>query len=160
MQTKESLEGKTILNTGSTDGLGKLVAQHLAHQGAMVLLHGRNKEKGKSVLEELKRETGNNHLKYYNGDFASLKEVQGIKVNALHPASLMNTKMVLEDWDYSMSTVDQGAEAVEALLFIDVTGEYFDEKHTAIAISQTYDPEARGELKNVTLGILKKYLVL
>lgn len=37
-----SLAGKTVLITGSTDGLGKLVAQHLAMQDAVALLHGRN----------------------------------------------------------------------------------------------------------------------
>ncbi|HMK65065.1 MAG TPA: SDR family NAD(P)-dependent oxidoreductase, partial [Thermodesulfobacteriota bacterium] len=257
------------------DGLGKLVARHLSGQQAEVLLHGRNKEKGIAVLKELESQTGNNHLKYYNGDYSSLREVKelaeeilkgqdhidilinnagvgagmktkkrelsrdgielrlsvnylahalltekllpllkpgtsriinvasagqapisfenlmleksydgylaymrsktalimytfdlaerlkdrGIKVNALHPASLMNTKMVLEDWDYTMSTVDQGAEAVEALIFVDLTGEYFDGKHTATAISQTYDPEARSKLSKVTMEILKEYLI-
>jgi NAD(P)-dependent dehydrogenase (short-subunit alcohol dehydrogenase family) len=36
------LAGKIVLITGSTDGLGKLVARHAAQRGAFVILHGRN----------------------------------------------------------------------------------------------------------------------
>ena len=45
---------KTILVTGSTDGVGKLVAAKLAAQGAKVLIHGRNQERGESLLAEIK----------------------------------------------------------------------------------------------------------
>jgi len=45
-----NLADKTVLVTGSTDGVGKLVAQRLAQAGAHVLLHGRNREKGQRVL--------------------------------------------------------------------------------------------------------------
>lgn len=219
---KATLSNKTVLITGSTDGLGKLVARHIAEQDATVLLHGRNKTKGDSVLNELTKLTGNKKLRYYNGDFRSFIQVielseeilkeqdhidilinnvgigkgkdnereisddgielrfevnylshvlltekllplfknktssiinvasigqepmdfknlmldtnydgflayrqsktalimytfdlaarlkeNGIKVNALHPASLMNTNMVLEDWGYSQTSVDR-----------------------------------------------------
>ncbi|HYX05596.1 MAG TPA: SDR family NAD(P)-dependent oxidoreductase [Bacteroidales bacterium] len=67
--------GQTILITGSTDGLGKLVATHLAQTGATILLHGRNPEKGKKVLQEIRDKTNNPHLEYFNADFASLAEV-------------------------------------------------------------------------------------
>ncbi len=66
---------QTILITGSTDGLGKLVALDLARQGATILLHGRNRAKGKAVLTEIGAGTGNRHLRYYNADLASLAAV-------------------------------------------------------------------------------------
>ena len=34
------LNGKIVLVTGSTDGVGRLVARRLADQGARVLIHG------------------------------------------------------------------------------------------------------------------------
>ena len=47
----------TILVTGATDGLGRRVAQGVAAKGATVLLHGRNPERLKATLEELRRQT-------------------------------------------------------------------------------------------------------
>ena len=65
-----------MLVTGATDGLGKLVAQHAADAGATLILHGRNKEKGARVLEEIKTSSGNENIFYYNADFSSLNEVK------------------------------------------------------------------------------------
>ncbi len=54
----------------------------------------------------------------------------GVTVNALHPASLMDTKMVRGTFGYTMSTVEEGAEAVVRLAaspeLEGVTGRYFD----------------------------------
>lgn len=271
----ESLKGKSVLITGSTDGLGKLIAQHFAMHDAIVLLHGRNKEKGKSVTGELQRLTQNDKIKYYNGDFSSFKEVKdlsqnilkendhidflinnvgigkglpnqnkrelskegielrfavnylshvlltenllpllksktsviinvasigqeplnfdnlmlernydgffayrqskaalimytydlaerlydkGIKVNVVHPASLMNTKMVLEEWGYSLTKVEQGAEAVENLLFPNSTGAYYEGKILSRSIAQTYDQDVRAMLRELTWSYLKNYI--
>lgn len=66
---------KTILITGATDGLGKEVARRLAAQDWKVLLHGRNPEKGQSVLSELQKATGNTSLQYFNADLSSLADV-------------------------------------------------------------------------------------
>src|SRR5665213_187504 len=73
-----SLEAKTILVTGATDGLGKLTAAKLAREGAMVLLHGRDQAKGEAVLAELKADTGNDRLEFHRADLASLAEVRGL----------------------------------------------------------------------------------
>ena len=45
---------KTILITGSTDGIGKLAALNLAKAGHQVYLHGRDAEKLDSVIAEVK----------------------------------------------------------------------------------------------------------
>jgi len=42
----EKLSGKTALVTGSTDGVGRLVARKLGQAGARVLVHGRDAERG------------------------------------------------------------------------------------------------------------------
>ena len=67
---------KTILVTGATDGIGKQTALELAGMGARVLVHGRNKEKGVRVLDELNRETCNENLSLYLADFSSLADVR------------------------------------------------------------------------------------
>ena len=74
----------------------------------------------------------------------------GVSVNALHPASLMDTKMVQSTFGYTMSTVEEGTEAVVRLADsqeVDgVTGCYFDGKREARANRQAYDPLARDRL--------------
>jgi NAD(P)-dependent dehydrogenase (short-subunit alcohol dehydrogenase family) len=74
----------------------------------------------------------------------------GVSVNALHPASLMDTKMVQDTFGYTMSTVEEGTEAVVRLAVSpeleDVTGRYFDGTREARANRQAYDKEARQTL--------------
>jgi NAD(P)-dependent dehydrogenase (short-subunit alcohol dehydrogenase family) len=74
----------------------------------------------------------------------------GVTVNALHPASLMDTKMVHGTFGYTMSTVEEGAEAVLRLAVSPevegVTGRYFDGRREARANRQAYDEEARRRL--------------
>lgn len=74
----------------------------------------------------------------------------GVSVNALHPASLMDTKMVTEAFGYTMSTVEEGAEATVRLAVSPelegFTGRYFDGKREARAKRQAYNQEARERL--------------
>ncbi|MCW1822430.1 short-chain dehydrogenase [Mycolicibacterium conceptionense] len=51
------LQGRTALVTGSTGGLGVAIAKALASQGALVVVSGRNKERGDAVVAEI-RATG------------------------------------------------------------------------------------------------------
>jgi NAD(P)-dependent dehydrogenase (short-subunit alcohol dehydrogenase family) len=48
------LDGKTALITGSTDGVGRVVAKRLGEAGARVLVHGRNRERGERLVAEIK----------------------------------------------------------------------------------------------------------
>jgi NAD(P)-dependent dehydrogenase (short-subunit alcohol dehydrogenase family) len=79
-----------------------------------------------------------------------LQEDTGVTVNALHPASLMDTKMVHDTFGYTMSTVEEGAEAVVRLAASQelegVTGRYFDGTREALANRRAYDAEARRRL--------------
>jgi NAD(P)-dependent dehydrogenase (short-subunit alcohol dehydrogenase family) len=68
-------QGKTILITGSTDGVGRHVALELATVGATVLIHGRNRERAESLLGEI-RKRGNNAAAFYQADLSSLAEVR------------------------------------------------------------------------------------
>ncbi|MEM6772169.1 MAG: SDR family NAD(P)-dependent oxidoreductase, partial [Bacteroidota bacterium] len=66
---------KTILITGSTDGIGKLAAIKLAKAGHAVFLHGRNPEKLARVIAEVKRLTGTDEVDGFVADFSDLAAV-------------------------------------------------------------------------------------
>lgn len=80
------LDGKTILVTGSTDGIGRGTARELARRGARILLHGRTAERAAAVRDEIASATGNDRLETYAADFASLDDVRRLAadVSARH----------------------------------------------------------------------------
>src|SRR5215510_9776948 len=69
-----TIDSKTVLVTGSTDGVGRLVALRLADQGARVLIHGRDRQRGDQVIEQI-RDSGHSAV-FLPADFSSLSEVR------------------------------------------------------------------------------------
>ena len=67
---------KSILITGSTDGIGKLTATKLAVAGHRVFLHGRNKTKLDTTIAEVKQASGNDAISGYIADFSDLLAVR------------------------------------------------------------------------------------
>jgi NAD(P)-dependent dehydrogenase (short-subunit alcohol dehydrogenase family) len=81
------VDQQTILVTGATDGLGRGVAERLAAQGATVLVHGRDDERGAAAIGAIAALTGNDRLEWYRADFARLADVRRLaaEVAARHP---------------------------------------------------------------------------
>ncbi len=78
------------------------------------------------------------------------EDENGVAVTALHPASLMDTKMVRENFGGPASSVEEGVEATLRLVaspeLEGVSGRYFQGRSEAPAHEQAYDPEARRRL--------------
>jgi NAD(P)-dependent dehydrogenase (short-subunit alcohol dehydrogenase family) len=68
------LDRKTALVTGSTDGVGRLVAKKLGEQGAHVLVHGRDQGRGERVVAEIKE--GGGKAEFLTADLSALAEVR------------------------------------------------------------------------------------
>jgi len=66
--------GKTALITGSTDGVGRLVAARLAAGGWRVLVHGRDRKRGEALVAEIKAAGGD--AEFLPADLASIAEVR------------------------------------------------------------------------------------
>lgn len=74
-----------------------------------------------------------------------------LQVDALHPATLMDTKMVREHFGRTQSTVAEGVEAtVAAVERTDGSGRYFDGLREARADPVAYDPAARRRLWEIS----------
>ena len=70
-----NLESQTVLITGSTDGVGRLVARRLADQGARVLVHGRDRLRGQRLVDDIEA-AGHGSAAFLAADFSSLAEVR------------------------------------------------------------------------------------
>jgi NAD(P)-dependent dehydrogenase (short-subunit alcohol dehydrogenase family) len=81
----------------------------------------------------------------------------GVTVNALHPATYMNTTMVRQSGATPMSSVEEGADAILNLATsADMEGRsglYFNGQREARADAQAYDAEARQHLKTLSLEL-------
>jgi NAD(P)-dependent dehydrogenase (short-subunit alcohol dehydrogenase family) len=264
--------GKTVLVTGSTDGVGRVVAKRLGEQGWRVLVHGRDRGRGERVVAEIKDAGGT--ADFLAADLSSLAEVRrlagsvqqatrrldllinnagigsggpqgtrqtsadgyelrfavnylagfllthlllplvrtstparivnvsslgqqaidfadvmlthgysgsraycqsklaqimftidlarelygsGITVNALHPATYMNTTMVRQSGVTPMSSVEQGADAILNLATSAAldgrSGLFFNGQREARADAQAYDAGARQRLKTLSLEL-------
>jgi NAD(P)-dependent dehydrogenase (short-subunit alcohol dehydrogenase family) len=69
------MDGKTVLITGSTDGVGRYVATKLAAAGAKVLIHGRDKARAKTLSDAIKR-AGGFEPTFYQADLSSLADTE------------------------------------------------------------------------------------
>ncbi len=83
-------------------------------------------------------------------ELAERLDGRDVTVNAIHPATLMDTKMVRETFGRSRSSVEEGVEATVRLVedpeLDDVSGRFFDGLRESAAHGQAYDPEARRRL--------------
>jgi NAD(P)-dependent dehydrogenase (short-subunit alcohol dehydrogenase family) len=269
-----NLDGKTALVTGSTDGVGRVVAQRLAAAGARVLIHGRDAERGRRAVADISKAGGT--AEFLPADIGSLAEVRrladtvrqqetrldvlinnagigtagasrqtsadghelrlavnylagflltrlllpliqasmparivnvssagqqaldfddimltraysgrraycqsklaqimftldlaqelagsGVTVNALHPATYMDTAMVRRAGVTPMSSVDEGAEAILNLAaspdLATRSGRYFNGLREARADRQAYDDAARRRLMEISLELTAAY---
>ncbi|WP_372744803.1 SDR family NAD(P)-dependent oxidoreductase [Lutibacter sp.] len=67
---------KTIVITGSTDGVGKLAAIQLAKSNHQIILHGRNSEKLKNTISEIKEKTSNNKISGFVSDLSDFNSIE------------------------------------------------------------------------------------
>ncbi len=81
---------KTVLITGSTDGIGKLTAHRLVEAGHHVVLHGRSANKLDRVIHELKLEFSNAKVSGYVSDFSDLNAVKRMGKEVSHQFSTID----------------------------------------------------------------------
>jgi NAD(P)-dependent dehydrogenase (short-subunit alcohol dehydrogenase family) len=137
------LEGQTLLVTGSTDGLGRrflltqLSLPKLREPGRILNGYEPFRAYAQSKLAQI----------LFTFDLAERLDGRDITVNALHPASLMDTKMVREGPPSPMRSVEEGLEATLRLVadpgLDGVTGRFVDGRRESRAHAQAYDADAR-----------------
>ena len=83
-QEYPSMAGKTVLITGSTDGMGREVAIRIGALGAHVIVHGRNEQRGMEVVDAINASAGS--AEFQAADFGNLDNVRDLadRVKAQH----------------------------------------------------------------------------
>jgi len=73
---REHMDKKTILITGSTDGIGYQSAIELAKAGHHVIVHGRNRERAESAVRMIVKESNRNNLSYVIADLLDFNQIK------------------------------------------------------------------------------------
>jgi NAD(P)-dependent dehydrogenase (short-subunit alcohol dehydrogenase family) len=92
-------------------------------------------------------------------DLAEELEGRGVTATALHPATFMDTKMVIEAGVTPASTVQEGLEATWRLVadpaLDGVSGAYFNGTREVRADAQAYDLDARRRLRELSQRLVQ-----
>ncbi|TVS11929.1 MAG: SDR family NAD(P)-dependent oxidoreductase [Wenzhouxiangella sp.] len=88
-------------------------------------------------------------------DMAERLDGTGVIINALHPATFMDTYMVRRAGIEPRTDVDEGADRVMQLITDEVgSGHYFRDGEPARAHDQAYDADARERLRQISLELV------
>lgn len=72
----QSMQGKTVIVTGATNGIGYVAARELARMGTQTVLVSRSAEKCAQSVEKIKKETGNAQVEFIAADLSTKAGVQ------------------------------------------------------------------------------------
>jgi NAD(P)-dependent dehydrogenase (short-subunit alcohol dehydrogenase family) len=118
----ESLANRrVVLITGSTSGLGRELALTVGQRGAHVIVHGRNRERGLEVVEEILAD-GRGTASFYAADLASLDQVRALGEAVLRDYErldvLVNNAGIWLTGDETRYTSDDGVELSFAVNYL------------------------------------------
>jgi retinol dehydrogenase-12 len=108
-------EGKIVLITGATDGVGKQTALQLAKKGYCIVIMARSRERAEKTKTEIIQATGNKQIDYILADLASLRQVRKAadEFNAKYPRLdilINNAGLVMADKQITKDGFEQSFE--------------------------------------------------
>jgi len=118
VKTTTSLEGLTALVTGATSGIGRAVAEEFARQGAEVIVHGRDAQRGEAVVGVITADGGKAH--FVAADLTNPCELQHLVEQVGSVDILINNAGFIE---YG-STAELGVASFDRLFAANVRAPY------------------------------------
>ena len=80
------MEGKTILVTGATSGIGFYTARNLASKGAQVIITGRDGQRGRQAVRSLRHHVGDDRVEFLSADHSTVGGNQDLAERVLEQA--------------------------------------------------------------------------
>jgi NAD(P)-dependent dehydrogenase (short-subunit alcohol dehydrogenase family) len=117
--TEQSLSGRIALVTGATSGIGRATAIQLARQGAEVIVHGRDKDRGEQVVAEIAQEGGK--ARFIAADLSDPAEIRRLADEAGQVDVLVNNA----GFSWFGPTADLDVATYDALFDSNVRAPYF-----------------------------------
>jgi NAD(P)-dependent dehydrogenase (short-subunit alcohol dehydrogenase family) len=117
--TQHSLGGRTALVTGATSGVGRATAIQLAREGAEVIVHGRDANRGDQVVAEIAREGGK--ARFVAADLSDPAEIRRLADEAGEVDVLVNNA----GFSWFGPTADLDVATYDALFDSNVRAPYF-----------------------------------
>ncbi|SHG43790.1 SDR family oxidoreductase [Ornithinibacillus halophilus] len=77
------LQGKSVIVTAASKGLGKAIATEFAREGANVVIGSRSEQALKQTVQEIKQETGNENVHYEICDMKNPEQIKKIVSKAV-----------------------------------------------------------------------------
>lgn len=78
-----TLEGKTCLITGATQGIGRVTARELAPLGPHLLIVARDQRRGTELVDELKKSSGNPNIELFIADLSIQADVRRLAAEVM-----------------------------------------------------------------------------
>lgn len=73
-----TMNGKVVMVTGATNGIGEVTARELAGKGATVIAVSRSATKLENTVNKIKSETGNPDVAWLQADLSSMAEIRAL----------------------------------------------------------------------------------
>jgi len=70
------MNGKVVIVTGATNGIGEITALEMARKGAEVIVVSRSQSKLENTVSRIKSETGNDKITWIQADLSSLADIR------------------------------------------------------------------------------------
>ena len=80
----DRVDGRVVLVTGATSGIGRSIAAGLAGLGAVVIVVGRDESRGQSTVKGMIERTGNSEVSFERADLSRLSDVRDLANRVAH----------------------------------------------------------------------------
>lgn len=142
------MNGKRVLITGATNGIGKQAALELAKMGADVVIVGRDEIKTRKVRIDLQTLSGSSKIDMLVADLASMEEIR--RIAAEFRAKYDRLDVLLNNAGASYSTYQTSADGYEMTLALNHLSYYLLSNLLLDVLQRTAEQHGEARIINVS----------